>query len=98
MRFGKNFSKESLVEVICLSPQRLFGFLLNFSSNYNFLFSLQLWSHFHEPERVEYACQLSLNNLGLDYIDLFLIHWPFAFPYFSDSEFLPTDDNGNLVR
>lgn len=41
------------------------------------LFQLKLWCNFHEPEKVEYACRLSLKNLDLDYIDLYLIHWPF---------------------
>lgn len=59
----------------------------------------QLWNTFHEPERVEKACRLSLNSLKLDYIDLYLMHWPFSFPYVSDTELFPKDINGkDLVR
>jgi len=54
----------------------------------------KLWSNFHEPDKVEYACRLSLKNLNLDYIDLYLIHWPFSFPYISDNDTWPVDENG----
>ena len=39
----------------------------------------KLWNCFHHPEDVEMAFNLSLKNLGLDYLDLYLIHWPTAF-------------------
>lgn len=38
----------------------------------------KLWSTFHRPEKVEEAINTSLSNLGLDYLDLFLVHWPVA--------------------
>lgn len=31
-----------------------------------------------EPEDVEWSLNNSLENLGLEYVDAFLIHWPFA--------------------
>jgi len=40
---------------------------------------LQLWSTFHKKESVVPHCKQTLANFGLDYIDLYLIHWPFAF-------------------
>jgi len=39
----------------------------------------KLWNEFHKPEDVEPALRQSLRNLGLDYLDLYLMHWPFAF-------------------
>ncbi|KAE8350396.1 NADP-dependent oxidoreductase domain-containing protein [Aspergillus coremiiformis] len=36
----------------------------------------KLWCTYHS--RVEEALDLSLKNLGLDYIDLYLMHWPLA--------------------
>ncbi|XP_067657248.1 aldo-keto reductase family 1 member B1-like isoform X2 [Haliotis asinina] len=38
----------------------------------------KLWVQFHEPDQVEPACQKSLEALGMDYIDLYLIHFPVA--------------------
>ncbi|XP_012062185.1 PREDICTED: aldose reductase-like, partial [Atta cephalotes] len=39
----------------------------------------KLWNNFHKEEYIVPACKQSLANLGLDYVDLFLVHWPFAF-------------------
>ena len=39
----------------------------------------KLWNTNHRPERVEPAFDASLNRLRLDYLDLYLIHTPFAF-------------------
>ncbi|KXN92855.1 Aldehyde reductase 1 [Leucoagaricus sp. SymC.cos] len=39
----------------------------------------KLWNSFHAPEDVEPALDESLNRLGTDYLDLYLIHWPVAF-------------------
>lgn len=36
----------------------------------------KLWCTYHS--RVEEGLDLSLKNLGLDYVDLFLVHWPLA--------------------
>lgn len=35
----------------------------------------KLWNDMHQ--RVEEACRRSLEDLGLEYLDLYLVHWPF---------------------
>ncbi len=38
----------------------------------------KLWNTFHRPEHVEAACRRSLQDLGLEYLDLYLIHFPIS--------------------
>lgn len=38
----------------------------------------KVWNHLHRPEDVEWSFNNSLKNLQLDYVDLFLVHWPIA--------------------
>src|SRR3954463_15140982 len=39
----------------------------------------KLWNTNHRPERVKPAFEASLAKLRVDYVDLYLIHTPFAF-------------------
>jgi len=39
----------------------------------------KLWNSFHGPDDVEKGCRETLNALGLEYLDLYLMHWPVAF-------------------
>src|SRR4051812_11380124 len=55
----------------------------------------KLWNTNHRPDRVEGAFEGSLNRLGLDYLDLYLIHTPFAFQPGDEQD--PRDENGNVI-
>ena len=44
----------------------------------------KLWNTFHKPENVEKGLNLSLKDLKLDYVDLYLMHWPTGFEYPGD--------------
>ena len=55
----------------------------------------KLWNTNHRPERVEPAFEASLDRLGLNYLDLYLIHTPFAFQ--PGEEHDPRDQNGNVL-
>ena len=55
----------------------------------------KLWNSNHRPERVEPAFEGSLDRLGLKYLDLYLIHTPFAFQPGDNQD--PRDQNGNVI-
>ncbi|EAW39484.1 aldehyde reductase [marine gamma proteobacterium HTCC2080] len=51
----------------------------------------KLWNTFHRPEHVRAACERSLRDLGLDYLDLYLIHFPIALKYVDFSDRYPPE-------
>jgi aldehyde reductase len=55
----------------------------------------KLWNSNHRPERVRPAFEASLDRLRLNYLDLYLIHTPFAFQPGDDQD--PRDPNGNII-
>jgi len=55
----------------------------------------KLWNSNHRPERVKPAFEASLSRLGLEYLDLYLIHTPFAFQPGDEQD--PRDQNGNVI-
>jgi diketogulonate reductase-like aldo/keto reductase len=55
----------------------------------------KLWNNNHRPERVRPALIASLNRLGLDEADLYLMHTPFAFQPGDDQD--PRDGSGAVV-
>ncbi|KAG6827177.1 hypothetical protein H0H93_015790, partial [Arthromyces matolae] len=40
----------------------------------------KLWNSAHQPDQVEKELEETLTQLGVDYVDLYLVHWPIAFP------------------
>ena len=58
----------------------------------------KLWNNNHRPERVKPALQASLNRLGLDAVDLYLVHTPFAFQPGDDQDPRDTHGSGHLRR
>ncbi len=55
----------------------------------------KLWNSNHRPERVEPAFEASLERLRIKYLDLYLIHTPFAFRPGDEQD--PRDENGNVI-
>jgi alcohol dehydrogenase (NADP+) len=55
----------------------------------------KLWNSNHRPERVRPAFEASRARLQLDYVDLYLIHTPFAFQPGDIQD--PTDRDGNVI-
>ena len=55
----------------------------------------KLWNNSHHPEDVEKACDASLSDLGTDYLDLYLMHWPS--PFARSDKLRPTDDKGSVI-
>ncbi|XP_040201571.1 aldo-keto reductase family 1 member C1-like isoform X2 [Rana temporaria] len=55
----------------------------------------KLWNNNHAPERVRPALEKSLKDLGLDYMDLFIIHTPVEFKPGDDP--YPKDENGKFI-
>jgi len=55
----------------------------------------KLWNTNHRPDRVRPAFDASLERLRLKYLDLYLIHTPFAFQAGDEQD--PRDASGNVV-
>ncbi|KAM7305852.1 aldo-keto reductase family 1 member B1 [Ixodes scapularis] len=53
------------------------------------------WNTFHSKSKVLECCQLSLKRLRLDYLDLYLMHWPFG--YQEGGEIFPRNQAGDIL-
>jgi len=55
----------------------------------------KVWNNNHSSGRVRIGLAKTLKDLGVSYLDLFLIHWPYAFVQ-GDNMF-PKDENGAML-
>lgn len=51
----------------------------------------KLWNTFHRPEHVREACEKTLKDLGLAYLDLYLVHFPISLKYVPIAERYPPE-------
>eukprot|EP00741_Cyanophora_paradoxa_P000600 tig00000411_g577.t1 len=56
----------------------------------------KLWNTDHERALVRPACERSLKELGLKYVDLYLMHWPIAFA--AGEGLFPKDGNDRMRK
>jgi alcohol dehydrogenase (NADP+) len=55
----------------------------------------KLWNTNHRPEYVKGAFEASMKRLQVDYVDLYLIHTPYAFQPGAEQD--PRDEKGNVI-
>ncbi|KFP78806.1 Aldo-keto reductase family 1 member B10, partial [Acanthisitta chloris] len=55
----------------------------------------KLWNTFHEKPLVKVGCKKSLDALQLDYLDLYLMHFPMGFK--AGENLQPLDDKGESI-
>jgi alcohol dehydrogenase (NADP+) len=71
------------------------GLAANGIARENIFVTTKLWNSNHRHERVEPAFEASLDRLALKYLDLYLIHTPYAFQPGDEQD--PRDQNGDVL-
>ena len=59
----------------------------------------KLWNTFHDKENVKPICKKQLKDYGIDYFDLYIVHFPIALQHVDPSHRYPPswfDDNGKV--
>lgn len=56
----------------------------------------KLWNNSHRPDLVVPACKSSVADFGLEYQDLYLVHWPHAYKE-ETGDLMPTDESGKII-
>ena len=61
----------------------------------------KLWNSFHDHDRVEPICRKQLQDWGVDYFDLYIVHFPISLKYVDPADRYPpgfTYDGKNVVE
>lgn len=57
----------------------------------------KLWNTHHRPDLAAKEIRTTLKQLQLDYIDLWLMHFPLSLQSRTDDEYIPKDANGKVI-
>jgi aldehyde reductase len=71
------------------------GIVAGVATREEIFITTKVWNTNHRPERVKPAFEASLERLQIDYLDLYLIHTPFAFQPGENQD--PRDQDDNVI-